>query len=70
MDNTLIIGAGGVGAAVTHKCAQRNVELGDVFLASRTLAKCEAVLASVREKGNLADAARRLWETCEVLAGS
>ena len=30
MKNVLIIGAGGVGSAVTHKCAQHNDELGDV----------------------------------------
>ncbi len=52
MKNTLIIGAGGVGSAVTHKCAQHNDELGDICLASRTLFKCEAILATVEEKQN------------------
>ena len=55
MKNVLIIGAGGVGAAVTHKCAQHNRELGDIHLASRTPEKCERIAESVREKGNLED---------------
>ena len=55
MRNVLIIGAGGVGSAVTHKCAQHNGELGDIHLASRTVAKCEQIAESVREKGNLRD---------------
>ncbi len=53
MKNVLIIGAGGVGSAVTHKCAQHNDELGDICLASRTLAKCEHIVESVNENNNL-----------------
>ncbi|MCO5147905.1 MAG: saccharopine dehydrogenase family protein [Aquamicrobium sp.] len=49
----LIIGAGGVAQVVAHKCAQNNDVLGDIHIASRTIAKCEAILASVREKGAL-----------------
>ena len=52
MPSTLIIGAGGVGAATAHKCAQHNDELGDICLASRTLYKCEAVIEAIKEKGN------------------
>ena len=48
--NVLIIGAGGVAQVVAHKCAQNNDVLGDIHIASRTLAKCEALLESVREK--------------------
>jgi saccharopine dehydrogenase-like NADP-dependent oxidoreductase len=48
--NVLIIGAGGVAQVVAHKCAQNNDVLGDIHIASRTLAKCEAILESVREK--------------------
>lgn len=55
MKNVLIIGAGGVGGAVTHKCAQWNAELGDIHLASRTLSKCERILESVETMGNLGD---------------
>jgi saccharopine dehydrogenase-like NADP-dependent oxidoreductase len=48
--NVLIIGAGGVGQVVAHKCAQNNDVLGDIHVASRTVEKCEAIVASVREK--------------------
>ncbi len=51
--NVLIIGAGGVAHVVAHKCAQNNVQLGDIHIASRTLSKCQAIIESVREKGSL-----------------
>ena len=51
--NVLIIGAGGVGHVVAHKCAQQNDILGDIHIASRTLEKCQAIVDSVREKKNL-----------------
>lgn len=59
--NTLIIGAGGVGAATAHKCAQHNDELGDICLASRTLGKCDRIVESIHAKRNLEDAQRRLY---------
>ena len=49
--NVLIIGAGGVAQVVAHKAAQHNDRLGDLHIASRTLAKAEAVIASVHAKG-------------------
>ncbi|WP_323020038.1 saccharopine dehydrogenase family protein [Pararhodobacter sp.] len=49
--NVLIIGAGGVAQVVAHKCAQNNDILGEIHIASRTLSKCEAIIASVEEKG-------------------
>jgi saccharopine dehydrogenase-like NADP-dependent oxidoreductase len=49
----LIIGAGGVAQVVAHKCAQNNDILGDIHIASRTRAKCDAILDSVREKGSM-----------------
>ncbi|RBP96918.1 carboxynorspermidine dehydrogenase [Rhodobacter sp. 140A] len=48
--NVLIIGAGGVAQVVAHKCAQSNDILGDLHIASRTKAKCDAIIASVQEK--------------------
>lgn len=51
--NVLIIGAGGVAQVVAHKCAQNNDTLGDIHIASRTLSKCEAIVASVQERGAL-----------------
>ncbi len=59
--NVLIIGAGGVGAVVAHKCAQHNNLLGDICLASRTHNKCEEIIARVREKGNLKDTKKKLF---------
>lgn len=60
MKNVLIIGAGGVGSAVTHKCAQYNDELGDICLASRTVSKCEDVVEAVGRWSNLKDPEGRL----------
>ncbi|MGI6244143.1 MAG: saccharopine dehydrogenase family protein [Pseudochelatococcus sp.] len=51
--NVLIIGAGGVAQVVAHKAAQNNDVLGELHIASRSVAKCEAIIASVREKGSL-----------------
>lgn len=48
--NVLIIGAGGVAQVVAHKCAQHNDILGELHIASRTKAKCDAIIASVNEK--------------------
>ena len=47
----LIIGAGGVAQVVAHKCAQNNDVLGDLHIASRTKAKCDAIIESVQAKG-------------------
>lgn len=49
--NVLIIGAGGVAQVVAHKCAQNNDILGDIHIASRTLDKCDVIIASVHAKG-------------------
>ena len=56
----LQIGAGGVGSVIAHKCAQHNDILGDYFLASRTLAKCDRILESIRRCGNQKDPQRKL----------
>ena len=40
---TLIIGAGGVGRVVTHKCVQNKDTFGRIILASRTLSKCKEI---------------------------
>ena len=50
MSHVLIIGAGGVGSVVVHKCAQACAVFTQITLASRTLAKCEAIAASVKER--------------------
>ena len=43
----LIIGAGGVGRVVTHKCAQLPEVFGNIILASRTKSKCDAIAAEL-----------------------
>lgn len=43
MSTVLIIGAGGAGAVVARKCATNRDVFTNIHLASRTLAKCEAV---------------------------
>lgn len=43
MARVLIIGAGGVGNVVTHKCAQARTVFDEIWLASRTLSKCEEI---------------------------
>jgi saccharopine dehydrogenase (NAD+, L-lysine forming) len=47
MSKVLIIGAGGVGAVVTHKCAQESDVFTGIVLASRTRSKCEAIAAQL-----------------------
>ena len=47
MPNVLIIGAGGVGGVVTHKCAQAPEVFERITLASRTLEKCDAIAAQI-----------------------
>lgn len=46
MGKVLIIGAGGVGGVVTHKCAQFPEVFSDILLASRTVEKCDALADS------------------------
>ncbi len=49
MAKVLIIGAGGVGGVVAHKCAQVPEVFSEITLASRTVSKCEKIAAEVRE---------------------
>ncbi len=50
MSKVLIIGAGGVGRVVAHKCAQNPDVFSGITLASRTQSKCDAIAAEVKEK--------------------
>ena len=43
MTTTLIIGAGGVGRVVVHKCVQNADVFGKIVLASRTIGRCEEI---------------------------
>jgi saccharopine dehydrogenase (NAD+, L-lysine-forming) len=50
MARVLIIGAGGVGSVVAHKCAMAPEVFGHVCLASRTLSKCRQVASEVERR--------------------
>jgi saccharopine dehydrogenase (NAD+, L-lysine forming) len=50
MAHVLIIGAGGVGSVVAHKCAQIPSVFSRISLASRTKSKCDAIAASVKAR--------------------
>ena len=59
MSKVLIIGAGGVGGVVAHKCAQASDVFRHITLASRTLSKCEAIRDQVKElQGQTIDVAQ------------
>ncbi len=47
MSKVLIIGAGGVGQVVTHKCAQVPEVFSEITLASRTKEKCDRIAAQL-----------------------
>lgn len=48
MNTTLIIGAGGVGRVVAHKCAMNADIFGNIILASRTKSKCDEIAAEIK----------------------
>ena len=50
MANILIIGAGGVGRVVVHKCVQNRDIFENITLASRRLSSCEAYQSEVKER--------------------
>jgi saccharopine dehydrogenase (NAD+, L-lysine-forming) len=50
MNKVLIIGAGGVGNVVAHKCAMVPEVFGEITLASRTVSKCDAIAAEVKQR--------------------
>lgn len=50
MPKVIIVGAGGVGNVVAHKCAELPEIFEDVLLVSRTESKCEAIAENVRAK--------------------
>ena len=47
MSKVVIIGAGGVGGVVAHKCARLPEVFSDILLASRTESKCKAIAAQI-----------------------
>lgn len=59
--NLLIIGAGGVAHVTAHKAAMNNDVLGDICIASRTQAKCDEIIESVRRLKHLKDPSKKLY---------
>ncbi|WP_262485874.1 saccharopine dehydrogenase family protein [Dyadobacter psychrophilus] len=49
MSKVLIIGAGGVGSVVAHKCALNSNVFTEIMLASRTKSKCDKIAAEIKE---------------------
>ena len=66
MSKVLIIGAGGVGGVVVHKCAQVPEVFSEIVLASRTIDKCEKIKSQlsrpIETAGVDADNTRELVE--------
>jgi saccharopine dehydrogenase (NAD+, L-lysine-forming) len=50
MAHVLIIGAGGVGSVVVHKCAQVADVFSQISLASRTISKCDKISKDVKKR--------------------
>ncbi|MBT5707781.1 saccharopine dehydrogenase family protein [bacterium] len=48
MGRVLIIGAGGVGRVVAHKCAQDRDVFSEICLASRSIAKCDLIASEIQ----------------------
>ena len=50
MKKIMMIGAGGVAGVAAHKICQNDTVFEELVIASRTLAKCDAIKASIAEK--------------------
>lgn len=48
MSKVIIIGAGGVGTVVAHKCAMNANVFSEILLASRTKSKCDKIAAEIK----------------------
>ncbi len=59
--NVLIIGAGGVAHVAAHKAAMHNDVLGDICIASRTVSKCDEIIASIHRLGHLKNPSGKLY---------
>lgn len=55
MAKVIIIGAGGVGTVVAHKCAQNPDVFTEIVLASRTQSKCDAIAKAIGAKNITTD---------------
>ncbi len=55
MAKVIIIGCGGVGTVVAHKCAMHLEVFSEIVIASRTLSKCESVVKAIGKPNVSAD---------------
>lgn len=55
MGKVLIIGAGGVGTVVAHKCAQNPDVFTEIIIASRTKSKCDALAKAIGKQNVTTD---------------
>ncbi len=55
MAKVIIIGCGGVGTVVAHKCAMHPEVFSEIVIASRTLSKCESVVKAIGKPNVSAD---------------
>jgi saccharopine dehydrogenase (NAD+, L-lysine-forming) len=53
MAKVLIIGAGGVGNVVAHKCAQASEVFSDILIATRTKSKADAIAGAINSRRDL-----------------
>ncbi len=53
MGRVLILGAGGVGRVVAHKCAQHPDVFANIMLASRTKSKCDEIRREIKERAGI-----------------
>ncbi|MCM1518198.1 MAG: saccharopine dehydrogenase family protein [Pseudoflavonifractor sp.] len=69
MSKVVIIGAGGVGTVVAHKCAQNPEVFSEIVLASRTKSKCDAVAKAIGSPNITTDQvdADSVEQLCELL---
>ena len=55
MGKIMIIGCGGVGSVAVQKCCQNSDAFSEVVIASRTVAKCDALKAKLEGKTKTKD---------------
>jgi saccharopine dehydrogenase (NAD+, L-lysine-forming) len=53
MAKVLIIGAGGVGNVVAHKCAQASEVFSDILIATRTKSKADAIAEAINSQNHM-----------------
>ncbi|MCD8103609.1 MAG: saccharopine dehydrogenase NADP-binding domain-containing protein, partial [Lachnospiraceae bacterium] len=56
MSRLMIIGCGGVASVAIHKCCQNREVFDEIMIASRTVAKCDALKEKLIQDGQVVDA--------------